>query len=171
MPSKQETFISLTCSHLTKFSLSPSFPFSLPSPSTLPPQQGYGNPGTDSSKFKAQVLHAWRQSLYQRLHAHADRAGAPPKIVAFTGKRQFQELFFDSTLHKGSPIPFGLQEMRPEGFPFTAEETLLFVLTSSSGAAAMSNEAREAPYKELATLLQQFPWEAPPQTTDELTLK
>jgi TDG/mug DNA glycosylase family protein len=69
-------------------------------------------------------------------------------------------------LHKkGSGIPYGLQTMRPEGFPFTAEETLLFVLTSSSGAAAMSNEAREAPYKELAVLLQQFPWEVPPPRT------
>jgi hypothetical protein len=70
-------------------------------------------------------------------------------------------------------ISYGLQTMRPEGFPFTAEETLLFVLTSSSGAAAMSNEDREAPYKELAVLLQQFPWDVPPptKTTREGNLK
>lgn len=72
---------------------------------------------------------------------------------------------------KGSVIPYGLQEMRPEGFPFTAEETRLFVLTSSSGAAAMSNEAREAPYKELAVLLQQFPWDVPPTEAMEGGLK
>jgi len=81
-------------------------------------------------------------------------------------------LFFDSTLYKkGSVIPYGLQDLRPEGFPFPAEETLLFVLTSSSGAAAMSNEAREAPYKELAVLLQQFPWEVQPTGAKEGSLK
>ncbi|KAM3577730.1 hypothetical protein VYU27_000274 [Nannochloropsis oceanica] len=126
---------------------------------------GHGIPGTDSSQFRPKVLHMWRESLYQRLRGHSDRAGAPPKIVAFTGKRQFKELFYDSPAYKKKGlISYGLQTMRPEGFPFTVEETQLFVLTSSSGAAAMSNEAREAPYKELAVLLQQFPWGAPPPT-------
>lgn len=116
---------------------------------------GTGFEGTDSSKFKATILHGWRAGLYERIKAHAQRAGRPPKVVAFTGKRQFQELFFD---HSSKPaINYGVQEVRPKGWPFKADETVVFVLTSSSGAAAMTNEAREAPYRELAALLKQIP--------------
>lgn len=128
---------------------------------------GHGIPGTDSSQFKATVLHSWRASLYQRLQAHAVRAGGAPKVIAFTGKRQFAELFFDHPLHKARAISYGQQNIRPEGWPFAVEEVIVFVLTSSSGAAAMSNAAREAPYRELAALLQQFPWEPPAGSDDE----
>ncbi len=51
---------------------------------------GTGIPGTESRAFKAAVLHSWRASFYQRIKAHAERCGAPPRILAFTGKRQFQ---------------------------------------------------------------------------------
>ena len=69
-----------------------------------------------------------------------------------------QELLFD---YGTKPtVDFGLQTVRPKGgFPFTPEETQLFVLTSSSGAAAMSNEVRLAPYQELANLVAAIPWE------------
>lgn len=56
-------------------------------------------------------------------------------------------------------MSYGLQTVRPKGFPFTPEETQLFVLTSSSGAAAMSNDARLAPYQKLAELVAAVPWE------------
>ena len=51
---------------------------------------GTGIPGTKSGAFKPTVLHSWRASFYERIKAHAARSGAPPRIVAFTGKRQFQ---------------------------------------------------------------------------------
>lgn len=145
---------------------------------------GTGIPGTKSGAFKPTVLHSWRASFYERIKAHAARSGAPPSIIAFTGKRQFQvgrflvggwthisvllvykpnrtlpqqELLFD---YGTKPtVDFGLQTVRPEGFPFSPEETQLFVLTSSSGAAAMSNEVRLAPYQELAKLVAAIPWE------------
>ncbi len=61
---------------------------------------------------------------------------------------------------KKPSVGYGLQTVRPKGFPFKPEETALFVLTSSSGAAAMSNEARLAPYAELAKLVEALPpWE------------
>ncbi|CAM9560693.1 unnamed protein product [Hapterophycus canaliculatus] len=82
-----------------------------------------------------------------------------PKVVAFAGKRQWEELFFDAcpktkTQTKGGKagaFRFGLQPaaLRPPGWPFPAERTEMFVLPSSSGAAAMTNEAREAPYRAL----------------------
>jgi thymine-DNA glycosylase len=132
--------------------------------STLPHLCGYGFtdlgtgiPGTKSGEFKATVLHSWRASFYQRIKAHAERSGAPPRIVAFTGKRQFQELLFDYA--KKPAVAFGMQSVRPKGWPFKPEETQLFVLTSPSGAAAMSNEARMAPYLELAQLVEAIPWE------------
>ncbi|GAB4814442.1 hypothetical protein N2152v2_001488 [Parachlorella kessleri] len=64
---------------------------------------GTGTPGTDSSQFKAKHFEAWRGPFFARLARHAQRAraalgctcgccGAPP-LVAFSGKRQFQELF------------------------------------------------------------------------------
>lgn len=117
---------------------------------------GTGVPGTRSNEFKPSVLHSWRASLYDRIKAHAERSGAPPKIVAFTGKRQFQELLFD---YANKPaVAYGLQTVRPKGFPFS--ETQLFVLTSPSGASALSNEVRLAPYLGLARLAQELgPWE------------
>lgn len=117
---------------------------------------GTGIPGTKSRAFAATVLHSWRASLYERLQAHAERSGAPPKIVAFTGKRQFQELLFD---YGSKPtVTCGLQTVRPPGFPFTPEQTKLFVLTSPSGASALTNEARLAPYLQLAQELEAIPW-------------
>lgn len=118
---------------------------------------GTGIPGTKSNEFKATVLHSWRASFYQRLKAHAARSGAPPKVVAFTGKRQFQELLFD---YASKPaVEYGMQTVRPKGFPFTPEQTTLFVLTSPSGASALKNDERLAPYTELAKLVEAIPWE------------
>ena len=120
---------------------------------------GAGFPGTKSNEFKSVVLQSWRESLYIRLRAHTQRAGGiPPKIIAFTGKRQFQELFFDDPSPK-LPISYGVQDKLPIGWPFSRDQTITFVLTSSSGASALTNEVREAPYKELASLLSKLaPW-------------
>ncbi|CAM9809556.1 unnamed protein product [Ectocarpus fasciculatus] len=82
-----------------------------------------------------------------------------PSIITFAGKRQWEELFFDASAKdkaktkggKAGPFRFGLQpaDLRPPGWPFPAERTEMFVVPSSSGAAAMTNEAREAPYRNL----------------------
>ncbi|CAM9614164.1 unnamed protein product [Discosporangium mesarthrocarpum] len=94
-------------------------------------------------------------------------AEGSPKVVAFSGKRQWEELFFDADKAaraaikggKGGSFSFGLQPpLRPPDWPFPAESTDVFVLTSSSGAAAMTNEAREAPYMELGRHLLQWEW-------------
>lgn len=71
---------------------------------------GSGHPGTDSSKFKASHFAQWRQPFYDKLNAHAARAAKSlgctcgrcgvPLIVAFSGKRQFAELFPQSKLTK-----------------------------------------------------------------------
>lgn len=53
---------------------------------------GSGVAGTHSAKFSSTTLAAWRAPLFERLAAHAAAAG-PPAIVAFSGKRQFAELF------------------------------------------------------------------------------
>ena len=64
---------------------------------------GSGNPGTDSSQFGAAHFAAWRPGFFGRLEAQARRASAAigctcgrcgaPAVVAFSGKKQFQELF------------------------------------------------------------------------------
>lgn len=45
------------------------------------------------------------------IQGHARRAGAPPKVVAFTGKRQFKELLFDYPQPKGArvDVEYGVQ--------------------------------------------------------------
>ena len=53
---------------------------------------GSGVAGTHSAKFSSTTLAAWRAPLFERLAAHAAVAGTPA-IVAFSGKRQFAELF------------------------------------------------------------------------------
>jgi TDG/mug DNA glycosylase family protein len=119
-----------------------------------------GNPGTKSGSFKGDLLRGtWRFDLYQRLKAHTERAGAPPKVIAFTGKRQFQHLFDGN-----QKVDYGLQTIRPPGWPFRPEHCQVFVLTSSSGASALTNEQREAPYRDLAALLAGLP---PWQPLDE----
>lgn len=65
---------------------------------------GSGHPGTDSSQFTSQDFEQWRPGFYSRLAKQAERASAAipgctcsscgaPVVVAFSGKRQFQELF------------------------------------------------------------------------------
>eukprot|EP00903_Cladosiphon_okamuranus_P009101 g8699.t1 len=91
-----------------------------------------------------------------------------PKVVAFAGKRQWEELFFDASAKvkaqtKGGGkgvFRFGLQPatLRPPGWPFPAGRTELFVVPSSSGAAAMTSEAREGPYRALGDHLSGQEW-------------
>ncbi|PRW44558.1 uracil-dna glycosylase superfamily [Chlorella sorokiniana] len=64
---------------------------------------GSGSPGTDSSQFGAAHFTAWRPGFFSRLEAQTRRASAAigctcgccgaPAVVAFSGKKQFQELF------------------------------------------------------------------------------
>ena len=64
---------------------------------------GSGTPGTDSAQFTPQHFASWRPGFFGRLEAQARRASAgigctcgrcgAPALVAFSGKRQFAELF------------------------------------------------------------------------------
>jgi thymine-DNA glycosylase len=149
---------------------------------------GFGNAGTHSHLFKSQTLQLWRASLYERLLAHATRAAVTvaaaangtadasevaaaaaavadfsqgcPKVVAFSGKRQWQELFFGTPEAKAqaASIQYGVQSIRPPGWPYSADITQVIVLTSSSGASALTNEQREAPYKLLGSMLSSIEW-------------
>jgi hypothetical protein len=72
-------------------------------PPAAPADVGSGTPGTDSSQFSSQHFQAWRPAFFARLAAQAGRAAraigctcgrcGAPRVVAFSGKRQFQELF------------------------------------------------------------------------------
>lgn len=81
-----------------------------PTPHPRPPagvgftDVGSGTPGTDSSQFTSAHFDAWRPAFFARLAAQAVRASAAvpgctcsacgaPLVVAFSGKRQFVELF------------------------------------------------------------------------------
>jgi hypothetical protein len=128
--------------------------------------QGTGNPGTKSELFSTAVLLSWRAGFYQRITAHAARASAnaspgdnhdgSPRVVAFSGKRHFRDLFADTPDAKRLVISYGPQTLRPPGWPFDPDRTLVFVLASPSGASALTNAEREGPYNELARLLE--PW-------------
>lgn len=103
-------------------------------------------PGNDAASFGKRKMLEWAQDLFRRLADHRDRVGKAPEIIAFTGKRQFQMLF-KKTL---TPLPLGWQNEVPQGWPFSLEESRVFVLPSSSGRAVMTHEQRSGPYKLLA---------------------
>lgn len=65
-----------------------------------------------------------------------------------------------SSKARQSTIPYGVQTQRPDGWPAALRQSVVFLLPSSSGAAALSNAEREGPYLELGRLLQedQYRW-------------
>jgi hypothetical protein len=85
-------------------------------------------------------------------------AACAPRVVAFTGKAQWKCLF-DPPL---ATAEVGLQPagLRPPGWPLPPA-TGVFLLPSSSGRAAMTTEARRAPYEELGALARAMPWLPP----------
>lgn len=87
-----------------------------------------------------------------------------PRIVACTGKTQWSSLF--SPPLKRCDHGLQPQELRPKGWPFPPS-TQVFVLASSSGRAALSNEQRSAPYRELAALVATMPWVKQPTSAAE----
>jgi G:T/U-mismatch repair DNA glycosylase len=84
-----------------------------------------------------------------------DPSVCAPRVVAFTGKNQWKMLF-DPPL---KVCEHGLQPstLRPPAWPLPAS-TAVWILSSSSGRAAMTDEARRAPYRGLAQLVATMPW-------------
>lgn len=154
---------------------------------------GSGVPGTDSTQFKSKHFEEWRQPFYDRLAAHMKRASenvegcrcgkcGAPVIIAFSGKKQFSDLFINSNSQtrkymststannstseegvriqatKPASIPSGRQSVLPIGWPLPLDKTEVWVMTSTSGAAAMKREARYTPWNALAERIQQEPW-------------
>lgn len=146
---------------------------------------GCGHVGTDSSKFNGKHFSVWAQSYYAHLEGHLRAAAAAigctcgrcadPVILCFAGKKQFAELLAlpdpaeaagrGNRKRKASEggqaprIEYGKQPsgLRPRGLPF-GPSTEIWVLTSTSGAAPMTNEEREAPWRQLAARLAREPW-------------
>ncbi|KAK2076571.1 hypothetical protein QBZ16_005331 [Prototheca wickerhamii] len=120
---------------------------------------GSGVAGTHSAKFSSTTLAAWRAPLFERLAAHAAVAGTPA-IVAFSGKRQFAELFPSKhasillSEHRPASIVPGRQRVLPSGWPLDRRACEVWVLPSTSGAAAMSREERWGPWRALAARLE-----------------
>lgn len=118
-------------------------------------------PGSDAATFKRAEMLAWRADLYERLRAHLARCAAwgaaehacAPRVVAFTGKRQWASLFQPPL----SGFAHGVQACRPPGWPLP-KETEVWVLPSSSGRAVMSAQEREGPYMELGKRVLALPW-------------
>lgn len=198
---------------------------------------GSGVAGTHSNKFSTATLALWRTPLFTRLAEQASSASRAPKFVAFSGKRQFAELFPDRAgqrsgkrkqLEKGmdsflvvtdfpivegeltgggercgkvskpaarhntvswaaevlpqtegkeedckpdkrntritlsskrpSTIVYGQQWILPSGWPLPLDECKVWVMPSTSGAAALSREERWGPWKALAEQLETVKW-------------
>ncbi|KAG2499959.1 hypothetical protein HYH03_002244 [Edaphochlamys debaryana] len=137
---------------------------------------GCGHPGTDSSQFSSADFERWSSAFYARLRAHVARAGASigctcpggacgaPSLVAFSGKRQFLELLNVGRSGRGrvKSVEYGPQTLLPTGWPLP-RSTEVWVCSSTSGAAALSREAREEPYRRVAERLGAVPWPRPAQ--------
>lgn len=131
---------------------------------------GTGHPGTDSSQFSSRTFIQWRQDFYHRLRSHVAQACktigcscgtcGSPCVIAFTGKRHYQELM-KVPGRKGLQevkVETGPQSLLPPGWPLPPSASEVWVLTSTSGAAAMTTEVREAPYRALSARLAQISW-------------
>jgi G:T/U-mismatch repair DNA glycosylase len=144
---------------------------------------GTGYPETKSSNISDEMITDWAISLYQRLEAHIKRvaenlgsdasaSAAAPKILVFCGVRQWKALFpanhfnakkrprIDDSQPAATKNSFGhgKQEDRPVNWPKVLSSCEVYVLPSTSGAAAMSNEDRINPYRLFANRLREFPW-------------
>ena len=131
---------------------------------------GCGHPGTESAKFTSQDFEAWAGGFYGRLERAVAEAGqgagctcgrcGEPVFVAFAGKRQYLELMnVGRAGRKLDSVKIGPQAELPPRWPLQVSR--VWVLTSTSGASALTNEARLAPYKALAEQLQGVPWPRP----------
>lgn len=131
---------------------------------------GCGHPGTESAKFSSEDFKVWAEGFYRRLSEMAAEAGersgctcgrcGQPAFVAFSGKRQYLELMNVGRVgRKLSSVTTGPQEELPPGWPLQASQ--VWVCTSTSGASALTNEARLAPYRALAEVLREVPWPRP----------
>lgn len=130
---------------------------------------GAGVVGTHLASFSSAHFAAWAPRFHERLAAHAARAGAAagcacgecgaPLFVATTGKRQWQELVAGGG-KRLPPVAYGPQPAdgpRPPGWPLPPS-TQVWVLPSTSGAAALSNEARAAPWAALGEEVGRVGW-------------
>ena len=164
--------------------------------------------GTDSQKFSGEYIKkSWRQSFYDRIYFCARTVAQQhgcncekhscggPSIVAFSGKRQFIELFdsrhakkresdssivtrklpnesadqqYSATGGHGvkvitkscfcpAQVDYGRQAVVPVGWPLDTQTTEVWVLPSTSGAAAMSKSARIGPWMLLADRVKSIP--------------
>ena len=118
----------------------------------MPPKRYNANvpkPGENKPKFNPR-----RSGSYK-----CGRCGQPA-FVAFSGKRQYLELMNVGRVgRKLSSVTTGPQEELPPGWPLQFSQ--VWVCTSTSGASALTNEARLAPYRALAEVLREVPWPRP----------
>lgn len=114
-------------------------------------------PGSDANEFSHAVMLEWRASLYSRLRGHICRAGGAPCLVVFVGKRQWTHLFPRVLPRCHS----GLQKTMPPGWPLPSE-TKVYVVTSPSGRAVISQGTRLAEYATVASALERVAWPLEP---------
>lgn len=104
-------------------------------------------PGNVSSSYSRKEMLEWRDDFYKRIKKHAERVKGSPKRIAFTGKRQFSQLFEPPK----KSIGYGRQEIIPTNFPIDCE---IWVLPSSSGRSVITWSERLEPYIELSISMQ-----------------
>ena len=80
-------------------------------------------------------------------------ASFAPLLVAFTGKRQWAQLFDPPLVG----FEHGAQRVRPPGWPLPASAEV-WVLPSTSGRAVMTAQERAQPYEALGRRVAELPW-------------
>lgn len=123
---------------------------------------------TNSNNLNDNDIYNLRNNFYSRLIQHCQRVKnnlnnqnilkkqqISPKVIAFSGIRQWKCLFPSNSLqYKKSYInSYGIQNDRPSDWPIELSDSIVFLLPSSSGAAAMTTYQRETPYLELGRLV------------------
>ena len=127
----------------------------------MPAELGIGitdvllEPSSDAQAFGRERMLKARDEFFRRLRGHVARAGAPPRIVAFVGIRQWAQLFQPPL--KNVPGVLQPASARPPDWPLP-DDCQVFVLTSPSGRVVIPHAARLAEYQQLASALHGLPW-------------
>eukprot|EP01036_Dinobryon_divergens_P026111 gene26111-34719_t len=94
-------------------------------------------------------------------HVNLSSSNIEDFIIHEAGTKRKYQLFGEGDKASSEKSIFGVQRIRPPDWPKALSSCVVFVLPSSSGAAALTNVEREGPYIELGKIInEQWPIES-----------
>ncbi len=109
------------------------------------------SPGNDANAIKMIDIITTREVFMKRIENYANDINSQLKRLCFVGKKQWKQQFSQSL----AKCEHGLQDvdLRPSHWPKQINDLEIWVLSSPSGRAVISNEERLKPYLMLSKAL------------------